>query len=384
MSSTDRLKEAFIEGGREAIESDPELRALLDASPDFQRTLAAMEEIDRALPTLEPTRMPPQLLDRLLEIDTPRSGFVWWLRSWHARDYVLGVAAALLIVLPWSALWMLTGNKRTEFRVIELQPSTVRLDSAAIEERMLPKTQDGERVHNVTDEPEATITIEPPPPNQYKARLADQLAQKKWPNINPSALVNAFPYASGAAVELRVEVGPTPWSAQTRLVRVYVSTPPGVSAKEPTLSIHFNDQRVMSYRRIAEVGAAGATTSTLEGRFTALFEVAPLQPIGATLREESVYARLRYLDAQGERRVLQADGVERAKSFEAMPEDFRFAAAAAWLAIETKGGMRAPGLSSRLEQVMAAASRALGKEHRSERLTLIQLARAASDRAHDE
>ena len=50
MTAEERLREAFIEGGREAIENDPELRALLAASPEFQRTLAALEDVDAALP----------------------------------------------------------------------------------------------------------------------------------------------------------------------------------------------------------------------------------------------------------------------------------------------------------------------------------------------
>lgn len=378
----ERLREAFIAGGREAIDADPELRALLDASPEFQKTMAALDEIDQALPALEPTRMPPQLLDRILAADAP---LPWWkaiFRFTHARDYALGVAAALLLVMPWAAMWLLSQQSRVEFQVLELQPSIVRLDMAAIEERSLPKLADATVVHTVADAPQVAVALEPRQ-TKYKERLASSFASKQWPSVNVAALVNSFQYAAATQdVELKVEIGPTPWSSETRLVRVYVSTPAGATAKDAALQISFNDERVMSYQRIAEPGAGGATTSTIDGQFTALFEVVPLQRIGATLREDSVYASLRFVDEKGERRMLHAEGVDRGVGFDAMPIDYRFAASAAWFALETKGGPKISGLATRLQRLMAVASRALGSEEKKDRVALVSMARAASDQAH--
>ena len=101
------------------------------------------------------------------------------------------------------------------------------------------------------------------------------------------------------------------------------------------------------------------------------------------LRDDSVAASLRYIDAKGERRVVQREGIDRSVGFDQMSIDYRFAAAAAWFANELKGGPQAPGLATRLQRLMATASRALGgDEHKKERVTLVAMARAASDQAH--
>ncbi|MCC6810830.1 MAG: DUF3520 domain-containing protein [Deltaproteobacteria bacterium] len=381
MNELERLRAAFVDGGKEAIERDPELSALLAASPEFQRVLAMMDEVDRGLADLDAVRMPPALLDRVLEVSVKPRGFWAWLQ---VRDYALGVAAVLLMLLPWATIWMLSHNRGVEMQVLELQPSIVRLDMQAIEERSLPRTPNGGALATVADAPQVALALEPATP-RYIEKIAGGFSGKRWPNVNASALLNAFPYAAAEKdIELRVEVGETPWSRETRLVRIYVTAAKDAVAREAALTVSFNEERVMAYRRIAESGTGGGTSDTLPagGQFTALFEIVPLQRIGATLREDSVYASMRFVDPKGERRVLQGEGVDRNKSFEAMSIDYRFAAAAAWFALEAKGGPKSDGLAHRLQRMMNVATRALGSEHRAERLALVALARAASDQAH--
>jgi hypothetical protein len=378
MTAEDKLKEAFIAGGREAIDADPELRALLAASPEFQRTLAALEDVDAALPDLAPIRMPAPLLDRVLALSEPKPSVWAWL---HARDYALGALAFALILLPWTALFLLQQNRHEEFQVLEMHDSIVTLDMAAIEERALPKAAGASEVQVVSVEPQVSISLERTLP-KYKQTLASAFAKKEWPNVNPSALVNAFAYTRAKEdVELQVEIGPSPWSSDTRLVRVYVSA--AIEAREAALTVSFNEERVMSYRRIAEPGTPGQGSDTLAagGQFTALFEIVPLQRICAVLREDSVYANLRYVDGIGERRTLQKEGLDKTRAFDAMSNDYRFAAAAAWFALEAKGGVKSDGLVTRLQRVMATASRALGTEAREERVAFVSLVRAASDQA---
>ncbi len=375
----ERLERVYVEGGAEAVEADPELRALLSQRPELQKRLAGWEGLDLELAALPPQAMPVAVEERIAEavatMERPRTARRERRRAWRwALTTVVATAAAAAVVL--------VAHPRAQLD----PPPALRV--AALPTRAAPSFVSTARL------PSAGLPLVVGA-GSY-SRVQEALSQGVLPRpelVRIDELVNAFGYddaqpQGGEPFAVTIEAAPCPWRAGHALVRVGIRGADGGAeplAEDASAEVRFDSSRVRAYRLLgrAEGGAPGAGRGVRLGRghaVTSLWELELAPGESQWLAGSLVEVEVRFVEAgSGERRAVQARLADRAKDLEQASRDLRFSAAVALFGISLGGDPDGGVQPSRdlLSDAVRLARTSLAAEPRPERLEFIRLAEEA-------
>jgi hypothetical protein len=243
---------------------------------------------------------------------------------------------------------------------------------------------------------------------EVRLALRQREALPELGSVPIDGLLNSFDFdyptpGPGEPVSLSVQTGPCPWAPTHRLVHVGLKArsadgSPRLVARDLRLVLDFNPSRVAAFRLVGNRGAvpaAGAdpsgTTLVAGDVATVLYEIIPVgaEPVAAaggwttagdgdgSHDGQLLAAQVRYQVpgrlTRSDQQVLVGD---EPLPWEAMPEDFRFAAAVAACGLLLE---RAPGLGGlRFHDVHRLAATAVGHDPDGRRAEFLGLVKQAA------
>ncbi len=219
MSARERLLTVYGEGGREAVERDPELRALLAADVELQRALELADDVEAQLSALPRIDLPEALAARIVRRTSRRP---------VAR-----------LVLPLVAASLVAAALVTWLRPTVVPPArdsrSVRFDlRASLQTVAEPPVggKSGPSYTTVREAPRSTLPLGLGSAGFELVRHALAAGHLPRPeDVRVAEMINGLAYDAAPtdeALAMSIDSAPCPWSPGHRLVRV------GLRAREPS------------------------------------------------------------------------------------------------------------------------------------------------------